>query len=76
MRATSDADRVVLRRALQEKTTDLSTVLGRGIAFGEVASALLAGFEQAWSVNLVPGHLSTDESEAVAELANEYRTRP
>jgi lipoate-protein ligase A len=70
----SRSRRAALRKALEERTTDLSSVLGRRVSFGEVASALRLGFEKAWEIDLVPGGLSERESRAVSESANEYRT--
>jgi lipoyl(octanoyl) transferase len=46
----SEGERDALRRELNEKTTELSTVLNRVIAFEEVAEAILQGFQKAWSI--------------------------
>jgi lipoate-protein ligase A len=46
----SEEKRVQLRRELDEKTTELSTVLNRVISFEEVAEAILQGFQKAWSI--------------------------
>jgi lipoate-protein ligase A len=46
----SDGERDALRRELNEKTTELSTVLNRVITFDEVAEAILQGFQKAWSI--------------------------
>jgi lipoate-protein ligase A len=45
-----EEDRDALRRELDEKTTELSTVLNRVIKFEEVAEAILQGFQKAWSI--------------------------
>jgi len=46
----SEGERDALRRELNEKTTELSTVLHRVITFEEVAEAILQGFQKAWSI--------------------------
>ena len=46
----SERERDALRRELNEKTTELSTVLNRVITFEEVAEAILRGFQKAWSI--------------------------
>jgi lipoate-protein ligase A len=46
----SEGERDALRRELNEKTTELSTVLNRMITFEEVAEAILQGFQKTWSI--------------------------
>jgi lipoyl(octanoyl) transferase len=46
----SDKERYDLRRMLDQKTTDLSTVLNREVTFRETAEMLLKGFKEAWSI--------------------------
>jgi lipoyl(octanoyl) transferase len=46
----SEEDRDALRRELDKKTNELSTVLKRRITFDEVAEAILQGFQKAWSI--------------------------
>jgi lipoate-protein ligase A len=46
----SEGERDALRRELNEKTTELSTVLNRVITFEEVAEAILHGFQKAWTI--------------------------
>jgi lipoyl(octanoyl) transferase len=46
----AEKERDVLRRELNEKTTELSTILNRSITFEEVADAILKGFQKAWSI--------------------------
>ena len=48
---SSEDQRVALRRELDEKTTELSTVLNRTVKFDETADAILNGFRKAWSIN-------------------------
>jgi lipoate-protein ligase A len=48
---TSEEQRVALRRELDEKTTELSTVLNRTVKFDETADAILNGFQKAWSIS-------------------------
>jgi lipoate-protein ligase A len=61
-----------IRLSLEQKTTDLSSILGRSVQFGEVASAVARGFEIAWGAELVPGSLSHEETEAAERFATEY----
>jgi lipoyl(octanoyl) transferase len=46
----SEEQRDALRLELNEKTTELSTVLHRTVAYDEVASAIFRGFQKAWSI--------------------------
>ena len=46
----SENERESLRHMLDEKTTDLSTVLDRKVSFQETAEIVLRGFEKAWSI--------------------------
>ncbi len=48
--ALSEGERDALHRELNEKTTDLTTVLNRVITFEEIAEAILHGFQKAWSI--------------------------
>ena len=61
-----------LRLKLEQKTTDLGSILGRPVEFSEVADAMARGFERAWSARLVRGALSEAENEASLRLATEY----
>ena len=47
----SEEQRVALKRELDEKTTELSTVLNRTVKFDETADAILHGFRKAWSIS-------------------------
>jgi hypothetical protein len=47
----SDEQRVALTQELDEKTTELSTVLNRTVKFDETADAILQGFRKAWSIS-------------------------
>jgi lipoate-protein ligase A len=47
----SEEHRIALRRELDEKTTELSTVLNRTVIFDETADAILNGFRKAWSIS-------------------------
>ena len=47
----SEGQRVALQQELDEKTTELSTVLNRIVKFDEAADAILKGFCNAWSVS-------------------------
>jgi len=46
----SEEQRIALRRELDEKTTELSTVLNKTVIFNETADAILQGFQKAWSI--------------------------
>lgn len=46
----SEEHRIALRRELDEKTTELSTVLNKTVIFNETADAILQGFQKAWSI--------------------------
>jgi lipoate-protein ligase A len=46
----SEEQRVALKQELDEKTTELSTVLNRTVAFDEAADGILKGFQKAWSI--------------------------
>ena len=48
---TSEAQRSGLLKELDEKTTDLSTVLHRPVNMDETADAMLHGFRNAWSID-------------------------
>jgi lipoate-protein ligase A len=47
----SEEQRVALQQELDEKTTELSTVLNRTVKFDETAEAILQGFRKAWSIS-------------------------
>ena len=72
LRFEEEERRRTLRRALEDKTTDLASILGRSVEFPEVADALARGFELAWGVKLVPGQLSEEETAAAQRLATEH----
>jgi len=67
-----DGSRDVVRRALRRKTTTLGQLLGRAVAFDEVATAVRLGFEEAWGVVLTEAPLSDGESEESQGLATGY----
>jgi lipoate-protein ligase A len=52
LRLPSDEQRGALRRDLDEKTIELSTVLRRSVSFDETADAIFNGFRNAWSISL------------------------
>lgn len=62
-------EREAVRRSLEARTTTLERVLGRPIAFDEVAAAVRKGFADAWGVELRDGAVSSSEDHAAAELA-------
>jgi lipoyl(octanoyl) transferase len=60
----SEEQRVTLMRELDEKTTELSTVLHRTVTFDETADAILYGFQKAWSISPEVVH-TIDEGQKV-----------
>lgn len=48
----NESDRAALVRELDEKTTDVASVLGAKILFEDMAEAVRLGFEQAWGIRL------------------------
>ncbi len=70
--ARNERERAVLRRSLESKTTDLSTILGRGVAFDEIAPAIRGGFGEAWGIELAEGPLTEPEMEEAQHLATGY----
>jgi len=46
----SEKERDILRRELDERTTELSAVLNREISFEEVTEAILKGFKKEWLI--------------------------
>ena len=60
----SEEQRVALLQELDEKTTDLSTVLHRTVKFDETADAILQGFRKAWSISPKVVNM-TDEEQKV-----------
>jgi lipoyl(octanoyl) transferase len=47
----SEEHRAALRQELEEKTTELRTVLHRTVPYDEIADAILRGFRSAWSIS-------------------------
>lgn len=63
------AEREAVRRSLEGRTTTLEGILGRPVAFDEVAAAVRTGFAAAWGVELPEGALTDSEELMVEELA-------
>jgi lipoate-protein ligase A len=57
----SEEKRNALRCELNEKTTDLSTILNRDVTFDETAEAILFGFRKAWLISPEVVHLQVNE---------------
>jgi lipoate-protein ligase A len=57
----SEEQRAALKHELDEKTTDLSTILNRTIEFDETANAILNGFRKAWSISPETINMIDDE---------------
>lgn len=51
LRSPSADQRTALRRTLDEKTTDLSSILRRTVPFEEAAEAVVFGFKKAWGIS-------------------------
>ena len=64
--------RADVRKALEEGTTDLTSLIGRTPTFEETAAAILSGFEDEWEVSLVHESLTREERELAGRLASEY----
>ena len=43
----------VLKKELEEKSTELSTILNRRVEFEEVAQCVRSGFEEEWGVHFL-----------------------
>jgi len=54
-----------------ERPTNLSVAVGRRVAFGDVAGALAAAFEEALDARLEPGLLTAEEESGIEALASE-----
>ncbi len=75
LRIRDERRRASVRRSLSDKTTDLSSILGRPVEFAEVARAVRAGFEGAWRTALDPAPLTEVELAVAEELATEHVTK-
>jgi lipoate-protein ligase A len=47
----SEEQRAAIVQELDERTTELSTVLHRTVSYHETADAILQGFRKAWSIS-------------------------
>ena len=59
-------------QAVEERVTNIKRYLDRDVGFGEVRYALIKGFEEAFDVELVPGHLTNHEEQLVHEYYKRY----
>jgi len=62
-------------KAAEERVTTVFKELGRELSLGEVAEALVKGFERALRVRLVEGELTKRELGLVEELREKYRSK-
>lgn len=69
------AEREAVRRSLEARTATLERVLGRPVAFEDVAAAVRKGFAEAWGVELPEGTLTGPEEQLTAALATTYAIR-
>ncbi|MBI2864544.1 MAG: lipoate--protein ligase family protein [Chloroflexi bacterium] len=67
----TEAGRSVLKNELDEKVSDLASIVGRRVEFAEVADALRSGFEDAFDVHLALGSLTAEEEELSRRLLAE-----
>jgi lipoate-protein ligase A len=66
LKFSSEAECSALKNELDEKTTDLSTVLDRAVTFNEISSAVLSGFKKTWSI--MPEVVNTNITEREAAI--------
>jgi lipoyl(octanoyl) transferase len=69
---TSEDVREDLRQHLREHATTASAAAGRTITYAEAADAMMAGFTEALSIELVAGDYSAEEMARATELVNEW----
>ena len=67
----SDAERDRLRCSLTEHATTLEAAAGRSIGFDEARDALVAGFESALGIEILPADLTETEQAWALELARD-----
>jgi len=72
MLVADERRRETVRRLLAQKTTHLSALLERPVAFPDVAEAMRLGFADTWGVSLDEGRLTEAERKAAETLATEY----
>jgi len=70
LKMPSGSDPECLRKELKEKTTDLSSALGRRAMFNEVAEAVQRGFEESWGIEFLPEVPSRDAVRYDRQLAS------
>jgi lipoate-protein ligase A len=68
----SDRERDELRASLESRTASLESVLGRAVAFDDVARAVRRGFEMEWGADLSDGCVTRAEVEGAEALATDY----
>lgn len=71
VRLPTEAERASMKQTLADRTTDLSSLLGRAVGFVEAAQAVRLGFERAWGIALEAGELTEVEKAAAAALATD-----
>ena len=64
-----------LIKAVEERVTNIRRYLGRDVPWSEARDALVAGFEESFNVELVPGDLTPREYELVEENKKHYSSR-
>lgn len=57
-----------LIRSVEERVTSINRYLGREVSFKELKDAIRKGFEEAFSVNLIPGKITDFEEELAIKL--------
>jgi len=67
LRIDGEESREALRRELEDKTIDLFRLLGRRIAFEEVAQAVQRGFEDSWGIKFEDAETHPRDSRIVTQ---------
>ena len=75
LKGLGETERLKMRQELREKTTDLSSALGRTVTYDEVVAALREGFEEAWQVHFLEGGLREEEAAIHVEAPGEGERR-
>ncbi len=72
----SAAEREALRRSLANHATTVEQLTGRPVTFQEATDALIAGFAEALSLELIPGYLTPTERAWADKLVEEKYSNP
>ena len=76
LRVPAEKMRDKLIKAVEERVTSVSAVIGRTVSFGELEKAMIAGFEKELGIKLTMGKLTESEQRMAKRLAEEkYMSR-